>query len=1058
MKIVEISTRRRVTVVMLMATLVIFGLISYKRLPINLLPDISYPTLTVRTEYPGAAPSEIENLISKPIEDAVSVISDVIRVSSMSRSDVSEVVIEFAWKTNMDFASMDVREKLDLVDLPDDAERPVLMRFDPSLDPIMRLSLYGDENLITLRILAEEELKPVLEGLSVESGITGTETVSGVAAVRVSGGLEEEIHVDLEEARLANLGIPISLVIKRLREENINLTAGNIKEGEVEYIVRTFNEFRQVAEISDIVIDYRNKVAIKVKDVGNVSKSYKERDVITRVNGKESVEVAIFKEADANTVTVARLVTGRLSGIEKKLRKFSDSIRLDTTFDQSRFIESSIKEVISTALWGGILAVIVLFLFLRSIKSTLIIGLAIPISIISTFFFMYMSGVSLNIMSLGGMALGIGMLVDNAIVVLESVDRYHKRGYSTIDAAIKGASDVGGAVIASTLTTICVFIPIIFVKGIAGQLFNDQALTVTFSLLISLLVAITLIPMLSSVSIRRRRTIDVQKKEHKTDASGDSMPSKILYTLLYPLFFAFNAVFSAITRVYPGVLGFALSNKLLVFISAISILGGSWCLFINLGKELIPELSQGEFSINVRKPTGTALYSTLETVKEIENIVSDNSEIEKIYTIAGSTSQAGGTIAEERENIGEINISLREKSNRRLEEDVMADLRERFEPLTAVEYKFSRPAYFSYATPIEVEIKGYNLKVIGRLSEVVMTKMGEIEGLTDIKSSVEEGIPEVQIIFDRQKLSQLGLDLNTIANNVRDNVLGNVSTEFSKRDREIDIRVRARKKDIGSVEDLEKFIVNPEGDRPISLAAVADINVEKAPGEIRRLNQERVAVVSANLIGRDLRSSVTDIEEKIASIRMPDGYEVSVSGQSREMIVAFSSMSFAILLAVFLVYIVMASQFESLLHPFVIMFTIPFALVGVAAALFITSKPVSVIVLIGVVMLAGIVVNNAIILVDCINSRIKEGIPRREAIIEGGKIRLRPIMMTTTTTILGLLPLALGFGEGAELRMPMGITVIGGLLFSTLLTLILVPIVYDVVENIKESVWKRNNI
>ncbi|KHE92831.1 MAG: acriflavin resistance protein [Candidatus Scalindua brodae] len=857
---------------------------------------------------------------------------------------------------------------------------------------------------------------------------------------------------------MANLGIPISLVIERLNEENINLTAGNIKEGEVEYIVRTFNEFRHVEEINDIVIDFKNKVAIKVKDIGRVSKSHKERDVITRVNGKESVEVAIFKEADANTVTVARLVKERLGGIEEKLRKFSGSIRLGITFDQSRFIESSIKEVISTALWGGILAVIVLFLFLRSIKSTLIIGLAIPISIISTFFFMYISGVSLNIMSLGGLALGIGMLVDNAIVVLESIDRYHKSGHSAIDSAIKGASEVGGAVIASTLTTICVFIPIIFVKGIAGQLFNDQALTVTFSLLISLLVAITLIPMLSSVSIRQRITMDVKKEEQNAAASDEPLPSRILYILLYPLFFVFNAVFSTITKAYPAVLGIALSNKLLVFITAFSILGGSWCLFIGLGKELIPELSQGEFSINVRKPTGTPLSGTLETVKQIENIISNNPEIETIYTIAGSTSQAGGTIAEERENIGEINVSLREKSNRRLEEAVMADLRERFKPLPAVECKFSRPAYFSYATPVEVEIKGYNLNVIERLSEVVVAKMEEVEGLTDIKSTVEEGIPEVQIVFDRQKMSQLGLDLNTIANNVRDNVLGNVSTEFSKRDRKVDIRVRARKKDIGSVKDLGNFAVNPDGKRPIPLAAVAKINIKESPGEIRRLNQERVAVVSANLVGRDLRSVVMNIEEEISNIRMPDGYEVSVSGQSREMLVAFSSMSFAILLAVFLVYIVMASQFESLIHPFVIMFTIPFALVGVAVALFITSKPVSVIVLIGVVMLAGIVVNNAIILVDCINSRIKEGMSRREAIIEGGKIRLRPIMMTTTTTILGLLPLALGFGEGAELRMPMGITVIGGLLFSTLLTLILVPIVYDVVEKIKESVWKRNNI
>ena len=1043
---------------MLMATLVIFGLISFKRLPINLLPNISYPTLTVRSEYPGAAPSEIENLISKPIEDAVSVISDVVRVSSRSRPDVSEVVIEFAWKTNMDFASMDVREKLDLIDLPDDAERPVLLRFDPSLDPIMKLSLYGDEDLINLRILADEELKPVLEGLSVESGITGSSTISGVAAVRIGGGLEEEIHVDLEEARLANLGIPISLVIERLKEENINLTAGNIKEGEVEYLVRTFNEFKQVEEINNIVIDFKNSVAIKVKDVGNVRKGHKERDVITRVNGKESVEIAIFKEAEANTVMVARLVKERLGNIEEKLRKFSDSIKLDITFDQSGFIESSIKEVIYTALWGGILAIVVLFLFLRSIKSTLIIGLSIPLSIIATFFFMYISDVSLNIMSLGGLALGIGMLVDNAIVVLESVDRYNRSGYSAIDAAITGTSNVGRAVTASTLTSICVFIPIIFVKGIAGQLFNDQALTVTYSLLISLLVAITLIPMLSSVSIRGRKGADVQREGPNTKSNHNSRLSKYLYILFYPLFIVFNAVFSSITKAYPRVLGFALSNKLIIIIIAFSILGGSWCLFLTLGKELIPELSQGEFSINITKPIGTPLSSTLDTVKKIEDIIGDNPEIETIYTIAGSTSQAGGTISEKRENIGEINISLRDKSNRKLEKNVITSLREKLKPLPSVEFKFSRPSYFSYATPVEVEVGGYNLNIISKLSELVIAEMEGIEGLTDIKTTIEGGIPEIQIVFDRQKLSQLGLDLNTIANIIRDNVLGNVSTEFSKRDRKIDIRVRARRKDIGSVEDLEGLVVNPEGQRPIPLAAVAKINIKKSPGEIRRRNQERVAVVSANLIGRDLRGAVTEIEKKIADIRIPDDYDVSISGQSREMLVAFSSMSFAILLAAFLVYIVMASQFESLLHPLVIMSTIPFALVGVAIALFITSKPISVIVLIGVVMLAGIVVNNAIILVDCINTHRKEGMPRQEAIIEGGKIRLRPIMMTTTTTVLGLLPLALGLGEGAELRMPMGITVVGGLLFSTLLTLVLVPVVYDIVEEIKETIWKKENI
>lgn len=1035
---------------MLMSTLVVFGLISFERLPINLLPDISYPTLTVRTKYPGAAPSEIENLLSKPIENAVSVVSNVVRVSSRSRPDVSEVVIEFLWKTNMDFASMDIREKLDMVDLPDSAERPILLRFDPSLDPIMRISLYGDDDLVTLRILAEEEVEPSLEGLSAEGGVMGSKAIRGVAAVEISGGLEEEIHVELEEARLANLGIPISTVIRRLGEENINLTAGNIKEGEIEYIVRTFNEFQKVEDIRDIIVDLKNRIPIRVSDIGNVRKGHKERKVITRVNGRESVEIAIHKEADANTVTVARLVKERLKEIEKRLSRYSKSIRLEIIFDQSRFIERSIREVIFTALWGGCLAIIILLMFLKSMKSTLIISLTIPLSVTATFFFMFISGVSLNVMSLGGLALGMGMLVDNSIVVLESIDRYHRQGCSEIDAANKGASEVGGAVIASTLTTVCVFIPIIFVKGIAGQLFNDQALTVAYSLIISLLVAMTLIPMLSSLRMRKKEGVTV--KEQNSPDTPFPKPSKILYVSLYPLFITFDIVFSAVTRVYPRILSFALSSKSLIITVAFITVVGAWYLSGNLGKELIPELSQGAFTITIEKPTGTPLSGTLETVKKIEKIAGGESKIETMHTITGSSGQVGGSVAEERENIGEVNISLWKKSERGVEKEIIADLRQKLKLLPAVDYKFSRPAYFTYATPIEIEIKGYNLDTLRKLSKIVSDSLKEIKGITDVKSTIEGGIPEIQIVFNRQKLTRLGLDSNTVATIIRDNVLGNVSTEFSKRDRKVDVRVRVRKKDINSVENLRNFVINPEGERPVSLASISEIKIEEGPGEIRRIDQERVVLVSANLLGRDLRSVVSDIERMIDDLRIPSGFEVSVSGQNREMLVAFSSMVFAIILAVFLVYIVMASQFESLLHPFVIMVTIPFALVGVVFALWITSQPVSILVLVGVVMLAGIVVNNAIVLIDCINTRRKEGMPRREAILEGGKIRLRPILMTTTTTVLGLLPLALGLGEGAELRVPMGITVIGGLLFSTLLTLILVPVVYDIVEKIKESV------
>ncbi|HHT9126438.1 MAG TPA: efflux RND transporter permease subunit [Candidatus Brocadiia bacterium] len=1044
MKIVEFSIRRPVTVVMLMAALCIFGWISFDKLPINLLPDISYPTLTVRTNYTGTAPNEIETLISKPIEDAVSIIPNVVRVTSISRPDVSDVVIEFDWKTNMDFASLNVREKLDLVTLPKEAEQPVLLRFDPSLDPIMRISLYGEESLVALRLIAEEEIKPVLEGLAGEvreggsllgAGLSGR---GGVAAVKVSGGLQEEIHVEIQEAKLASLGIPISKVAARLKEENVNLTGGSIKEGEAEYLIRTFNEFKRVEEIDDIVLDVKNNVPIVLGDVSTVTKGYKERSVITRLNGRESLEIAIFKEADANTVTVARLIKEKLEGLNESLKKFSNNLKMEIVFDQSRFIEQSIKEVVNTAILGGILAVIILFFFLRTLKTTLIIGFSIPLSIVATFFFMYISGVSLNIMSLGGLALGIGMLVDNSIVVLESIERYRQKGLNSFEAANRGASDVVSAVMASTFTTVCVFFPIVFVKGIAGQLFRDTALTVCFSLLTSLFVAITLIPMLASLSnwaIFELLLLLVQKG---------------FLVVLYPFLKVFNLVYSAVERTYPKVISFAISHKLIVIGCTIAALGSSWFAYKGLGMELIPEMSQGEFFINIKKPAGTPLEITLDTIKQMEGIVMRNPYVKKIYSIAGSTSQSGGSASEEREYVGGINVTLKDDVTPEQEEQVIDSLRDAFKDSPAVENKFSRPAYFSLATPIEVEIKGYDLRILEKISEQVLAAFKPIPWVTDIKPSPpRQGNPEIQIVFNRQKLAQLGLNIDTVGSLIRSNVLGEVGTEFSRRDRKIDVRVRARRPDVESVEDIKRLVINPEAKIPVTLGSVADIGIEEGPSEIRRIDRNRVVVVYANIKGTDLKTAIQEIEKRMANIFLPKDYEIRVSGQSREMRIAVPSMVFAGALAIFLVYLVMAAQFESLLHPFVIMFTIPFGIIGVALALYITRQLISIVALIGVVMLSGIVVNNAIVLIDCINRRRQEGLERREAIIEAGKMRLRPILMTTLTTILGLIPLSLGIGKGAELRSPMGITVIGGLAASTILTLVVIPTVYELFERMR---------
>lgn len=1057
MKIVEFATKRPVTITMFTLAILIFGLISFDNLSIDLLPDITFPTLTVRTEYDGSAPGEVENLISKPIEEALGIVSGVSRVSSISRPGLSDVVLEFNWGTNMDFAAIDVREKLDNVNLPRDATKPVLLRFDPSLDPIMKISLYGEKDLVTLRLLAEEDVKRRLEN------------IEGVAAIKISGGLEEEIYVELNEARLAYLGIPVAQVINRLGQENVNLTGGTLKEGEAEYLVRTLNQFTSIEEIADIVVGGGGGATVTLKDVGGVYKSNKERKTITRTNGVESVEIAVFKEADTNTVAVSSAVGERLSEIENDLKNLSYSANLEVISDQAKFIRESIWEVLKTALWGGGLAIFILYLFLRNIRSTGIVGLAIPISVVAAFFLMFASNISLNIMSLGGIALGVGMLVDNSIVVLESISRHRAKGRSPYEAANVGTSEVGRAVIAATLTTICVFFPIIFVQGVAGQLFIDQALTVTYSLIASLIVALTLIPMLSSIQIRRESTDSVSPENSGLSIILIIMAfpfrligiiiaaiRKVLNIIFTPIYFLFDRVFSFLVASYEPSLRWALSHKGSVIVSALGFLLASLLLFGLLGTELIPEVSQGEFNLSVRIPPGTPISETEDQVKVIEGIVIDKPEVGRVYSVVGSSGGFGLAGGEERENIGSLNIALDGIRGAR-EDEVMADLRAEFGDIPGVEYRFSRPSLFTFRTPIEIEIKGHNLNVLQDLTERISQRMTQIPGLTDIRSSMEGGNPEVQITFDRRRIAAMGLDTQSIGQIIREKVQGEVATEYSQGDRKIDIRVRARQEDIAGLNELERLTVENREGVLIPLTSLAQLNIERGPREIRRVDQERVALVTANIAGRDLGSVIEDIQGVLSEFAISGNYIASVGGQSREMTLSFNSLRFAILLAVFLVYLVMAAQFESLIHPLVILFSIPFGLTGVILILLITGVSVSVVVLIGVVMLAGIVVNNAIVLVDYINRLRREGMEKIEAIIEAGKIRLRPIMMTTTTTVLGLLPMSLGFGEGAEIRSPMAIAVIGGLLMSTLLTLLFIPTVYALFDQKKNPKSKAQN-
>lgn len=1090
MKIVDVSTRRRVTVVMFTLAVVLFGAVSFSRLKVNLLPDLSYPTLTVRTEYPGAAPAEVENLISKPIEEALGVVRNVTRVSSISRAGQSDVVLEFDWGTDMDYAGLDVREKLDVLELPLEVRRPSVLRFDPSLDPIMRFALVREaapaaaggpaeaerlesEQLKSLRRFAEEELKKELE------------SAKGVAAVKVSGGLEDEIQVLIDQARATQLKIPVDDLVRLLGAENVNLSGGRLEEGTRQYLVRTLNQFQSTAEIGEVIVTYRDGKPIYLKDVATVVEGHKERDAVTRLGGAEAVEIAIYKEGDANTVSVGREVEKQLRRAKAGLPR---ELKVVQVYDQSRFIRQSVNEVISAAIIGGLLAILVLYFFLENIWATVIISLSIPISVIATFNLMYGTDLTLNIMSLGGIALGVGMLVDNSIVVLENVARHKQAGEDGPTAARFGASEVGTAVSASTLTTVAVFFPLVFVRGVAGQLFRDQALTVTFALLASLVVAMTLVPMLAA--LERRRTAGVPAGSGSPDPQEPSCDgarpeggragrrrwlrvlsalgarfrcalllrapvaalralgrvygvlSMVLYRAMRPAVSRFQRWYARVEAIYPRLILWALGHRRTVVLASLALLAASAALVPLLGVELIPQLHQGEFRVELRLPPGTSLETTDEVLREVQAEAVRLPEVAACFSVAGTGNRMDANPDQGGENWGQLDVTLRPGSGRSGEEAVMAALRERMSGIPGLQHKMSRSTLFTFRTPVEIEVAGYDLARLKQASGAIVQRMQRSERFADVKSTMESGHPEIQIRFDRERAAALGLAVYEIADRVVEKVRGEVATRYSRHDRKIDVLVRARDEDRSSVEQIRSLVVNPESDRPVTLESVADITVDTGPSEIRRVDQERVAMITANLRRGDLGGAAEEINSIVGQIDKPADIGVRLAGQSEEMAVSFRSLQLALLLAVFLVYLVMASQFESFLHPFVILLTIPLALVGAVLALAVTGSTISVVVLIGVILLAGIVVNNAIVLISLVNQLRARGTPKVQALAEAGRMRLRPILMTTVTTVLGLLPLALGLGEGAEIRAPMAITVIGGLTVSTLLTLVVIPVVY----------------
>ncbi|MFZ5968984.1 MAG: efflux RND transporter permease subunit [Bacillota bacterium] len=1035
MNLSSLSVKRPVTVIMFTLIVIILGSVSLSKLPIDLLPQIEVPVAIVSTSYSGVGSQEIEELITRPIEGAVATVGEIKNVSSISSEGSSLVIAEFNFGTDMEFASLEMREKVDMVKgaLPEDASDPMVIKIDPNAQPIIQLAITNGEDLAKLQTIAEDTIQPRLERLS------------GVASVNVTGGYVNQVEIVVNQERLKGYGLTIDQLAQMLRAENLNQPGGEVSKGPQKLTIRTMGEFKSLDEIKNLPISLPGGGNIYLDNIAEVKMNYKDVTAISKTNGKRSINVSIQKQSGTNTVAVADTVHEEI----EKLKKEFPNIQISVAMDQSTYIKDSIKNVTNSALAGAALAIVILYLFLRNIRTTFIIGTAIPVSVIATFILIYFNGITLNLMTLGGLALGVGMLVDNAIVVLENIYRFRQNGYSRMEAAVKGAQEVGMAVTASTLTTVAVFLPIVFVEGITSTIFKELALTVSMSLGASLVVSLTLIPMLSSKILK---VDEMQGKEHHGRFR--------FFDMLYD---SFDKALKRIENIYKSLLHWALGHRKTTVIAAFLIFVVSMASIAAVGAEFFPSMDEGQFSIDITLPNGAELKDTSEIVLEIEEMIEGIAEIDTVFSNVGSSGNRFGSTGTNR---GSVNVMLKGlKERERSVYEVADEVRSLIKDIPGAEINVSVSAQsmnMGGGTPVNITIKGDDLDVLKKIGEDIKSVVESVEGTREVKSSLEEGIPEVQIKVNRRNASQYGLTAAQIASSVKGTIAGQTATQYKFNGEEIDVVIKGDPMYEESISNLSQILIQSPAGVNVPLNQIAEISIDKGPITINRDGQVRTINVTSQIIGRDLRSVTADIESKLADYDMPESYSYELGGENKEMVDAFKDLSMALILAVVIVYMILASQFESLLHPFTIMLSVPLAFAGGALGLFLTRRALSVPAFIGVIMLAGIVVNNAIVLIDYINTRRASGEERKEAIINAGPIRLRPILMTTLTTVLGLLPLALGIGDGAEAQAPMATVVIGGLTLSTLLTLVFIPVIYTLFDDlaglIKRKIFKRKTV
>lgn len=1016
MKLTDLSVRRPVTIAMIFLMVILLGVVSLNKLNPDLFPELDLPMALVMTSYQNVGPEEIENLITRPLEGTIGTVNGLKNIQSLSQQGSSLIFVEFAWGTDMNFAVTQMRDKIELIStyFPSEADKPMIIKMDPNMMPLMVMGISGDSDLATLDKIATDVIQP------------GLEKVEGVASVSISGGVKREIRISAIPQRLQAYGVSLEQIINQLRLENRNASVGSIEEGLKEQMLRVVGEFSSVQDIEDMQIPLTTGGYVRLAELARVEDTVKDNNQFVYMNGEPCIQVAIQKQTDANTVRVSEGVKEALAKLQQDLPQ---NLKVNVAMDQADYIRLSLDQVKSNALSGAALAILILFLFLRNIRSTLIIGTAIPISILATFTLLYLGGLTLNIITLGGLALGVGMMVDNAIVVLENIYRYCQEGHSRSEAAKKATDEIGLAVTVSTLTTIVVFVPIVYVEGLASQVFRPMALTVAFALLASLFVAITLVPMLSS------KILKVESREAKR-----GFFSKI--------FQGWSRLLVGLDQLYRRVLAWAIRHRKTVVVSTLLLFIVSIAVIPFVGMEFMPKQDTGQYSVNITLPNGTAVQETERVTKLVQKYIEELPEHEwAIYAIgvSGDMISTGGTTEK-----ATISGKLKDKSERvRHIDQVMDELRVKCAGIPGAEIEIaSMDVMTTGQQSISIGLSGDNLEVLKIFAETVAERVRSIEGTREVTTSFEEGRPEIHLKLQREKAEQYGISTTQLSSLLATAISGTTATQYHEGGEEIDVRVVIDQEYSKNINNLESLMVASPTGALVPLRDVAVIETVKGPTQIIRDNQSRWVSVTGEISGRPLNVVMQDIQTVLSDLPIPAGVQLEFGGANKEMIEAFQDLSLALILAIILVYMVLASQFEGLLYPFIIMFSIPPTLIGVVFSLLFTGRTLNIISFIGIIMLAGIVVNNAIVLVDYINTlRRRDGMLREEAILKAGPTRLRPILMTSLTTILALIPLCLGIGEGAELSAPMATVVAGGLAFSTLITLVLVPCMYIIMDN-----------